>query len=408
MIIMDPRVARSERGKTSDALALNLDLPSTFLDWAGVPIPEHYQGRSLAPVISGQKPSDWRTETFHEHFAVRHRIPAYEGIRTERYKYVRYFDHGNYEFLHDLKDDPDELVNLAGNPKFSRILQDLRKRTDQTVANYGGPLDPLKVPFTLSSDPHPVASAAVTVRPGSDGFVDLLDGPLMRNWSGDTQYWSMKNGVLTGVTDGSLKLNRFISWKGSTVRNFDLRVKVKVTKGGNSGLQYRGRMAPDLGLDIVTGYQADVVPSRPEYNGMLYEEKERRILSRTGQKVIIDKEGQPWIVGTTPVKEFAPEEWHDYRVLVRGNHHQHWIDGHLTADVLDFDEEGRDLDGVLAVQVHVGPEMKIQYKDFKIKHLPDNLPLQQASDHPIPKGSPGVKPQGRLPKDWTPPTYGGS
>ena len=108
----------------------------------------------------------------------------------------------------------------------------------------------------------------------------------------------------------------------------------------------------------------------PNYNGMLYEEKGRRILSHTGEHVIIDPKGQPWIVDHTPVKEFQRNKWHDYRVLVRGNHHQHWIDGHKTADLIDFDEAGRSLEGVLAVQVHVGPPMKIQYKDFLIKHLP--------------------------------------
>lgn len=406
MIIMDPRVSRRQQGKKTDALALNLDLPSTFLDWAGVPVPERYQGRSLAPIVSGKKPKDWRKETFHEHFAVRNRIPAYEGIRTERYKYARYFDHGNHEFLHDLKKDPSELVNLAGNPKFKKVLQDLRKRTDKMVTAYGGPLEPLKEPFTSSTVPHPVASAAVTVKPDPDGWVHLLSGNGLRSWDGNPKYWSEEDEVLTGVTDGSLKMNRFISWKGSTIRNFDLQAKVKVTPGGNSGLQYRGRMAPELGLDVVTGYQADVVANNPNYNGMLYEEKGRRILSHTGEKVIVDPDGQPWIVGTMPVKEFAPGEWHDYRVLVRGNHHQHWIDGHPTADLLDFDEKGRSLDGVLAVQVHVGPEMKIQYKDFKIKHLPDDLPLQQPEDHPIPRGSLGVKPQGKLPTDWTPPVYG--
>src|SRR5690606_23737865 len=115
LIVVDPRVEKAQRGKSTDALALNLDLPATFLDWAGVSIPEKYQGRSLQPVVSGAKPADWRTETFHEHFAVRNRIPAYEGVRTGRFKYARYFDH-DYEFLHDLEADPDELTNLAADP----------------------------------------------------------------------------------------------------------------------------------------------------------------------------------------------------------------------------------------------------------------------------------------------------
>ena len=406
LIITDPRVEKAQRGQVSRAMALNLDLPATFLDYAGVAVPEKYQGRSLKPVISGAAPADWRTETFHEHFAVRNRIPPYEGVRTERFKYARYFDH-DYEFLHDLQDDPDELKNLATDPAFAATLKQMRQRTDELVRQYGGPLPPRQGEFLKSTDPHPIASAAVGTKPDADGFVSLLNGRNLNGWEGDPKYWSFEEGALTGVTDGSLKMNRFITWTGSTIRNFDLRVKVKVTAGGNSGLQYRGTSRPDLGLDVVTGYQCDVVANNPGYNGMLYEEKGRRILSHTGEKVIVAPDGQPWIVGKMEVKSFPPEQWHDFRVLVRGNHHQHWINGHPTADLIDFDEKGRALEGVLAVQVHVGPAMKIQYKDFKIKHLPDDLPLLKPEDHPIPAGSLGVKPQAKLPKDWQPPVYGG-
>lgn len=405
LIVADPRVPETERGKASEAPALNLDLPSTFLDWAGVEVPDRYQGRSLRAVVEGAVPADWRTETFHEHFAVRSRIPAWEGLRTSRYKYARCFDH-DYEFLHDLQADPDELVNLAGDPAHAEALAEMRRRTDEHVQRYGGPLASLKGGFQASTEPYPVASAAVTVRPGPDGFVRLFNGRNLQGWDGDPQYWSVEDGAITGKTDGSLKMNRFLSWKGSTIRNFDLRVKVKVSPGGNSGIQYRGRSAPELGLDIVTGYQCDVVAARPDYNGMLYEERGRRILSHTGEKVVVDPGGCPWVVGAMPVKEFAADEWHDYRVLVRGNHHQHWIDGHPTADLVDLDEKGRSLDGVLAVQVHVGPAMKIQFKDFKIKHLPDDLPLLGPEDSPIPADAYGVRPQGKLPPDWKPPVYG--
>lgn len=405
LIIADPRKGKPQRGKVSDAMALNVDLPATFLDLAGVAVPASYQGRSLRPVVEGPKPADWRTETFHEHYAVRNRIPAYEGLRTERFKYARYFDH-NYEYLHDLQEDPDELKNLAKDPAHAETLKKLRQRTDELVALYGGALPPLKGGFQKSSDPHPVASAAVTVKPGPDGWVKLFNGRNLNGWDGDPQYWSVEDDAITGKTDGTLKMNRFLSWTGFTVRNFDLRVKVKVTAGGNSGLQYRGAMLPEVGLDIVSGYQCDIVANNPDYNGMLYEERGRRILSHTGEKVVVAPDGQPWIVGKMEVRQFAPDEWHDYRVLVRGNHHQHWIDGHMTADLVDCDAKGRSLDGVLGVQVHVGPAMKIQFKDFKIQHLPDDLPLLKIEDHPIPAGSPGVKPQGKLPKNWQPPLYG--
>lgn len=405
LIIYDPRVSEKQRGKVTDALALNLDLPATFLDWAGIDIPERYQGHSLLPIIEDEPPANWRTETFHEHFAVRNRIPAFEGVRNKQFKYVRYIDHGNSEFLHDLKNDPDELVNLAGQQEYAKTLTDLRNRTDHYVNEYGGPIDPLKGAFT-GIPPHPEASAGVGTRPNQDGFVSLFDGKRLSQWSGDPKYWSVKEGAITGVTDGSLKMNRFLTWKHSTVKNFELKVKVKVSAGGNSGIQYRGTSRPDLGLDVVTGYQCDVVANTPKYNGMLYEEKGRRILSHTGEKVIIDTDGRSWIVGTIPVKEFEADEWHDYRVLVKGNHYQHWIDGHPTADLIDLDEKGRSLEGVLAVQVHVGPAMKIQYKNIMIKHLPDALPLITADEATIPTGSLGVRPQGRLPKDWKPPVYG--
>ncbi|WP_153558186.1 sulfatase-like hydrolase/transferase [Roseimaritima sediminicola] len=406
LIISDPRVDASQRGQVTDAAALNLDLPATFLDWAGASVPESYQGHSLREIVAEGKPDDWRTETFHEHFAVRNRIPAFEGLRNDRFKYVRYIDHGNHEFLHDLHNDPDELVNLAGDPAHAETLAAMRRRTDQRVEQLGGPLDPLRGNFNASTVPHPEAAAAVSHGRDAEGFTRIFNGKNLAQWAGDPRYWSVEDGALTGATDGRLKMNRFISWKGSTVQNFDLRVKVKVTPGGNSGIQYRGTSRPDLGLDIVTGYQCDVVADVPKYNGMLYEEKGRRILSHTGEKVVVDPQGQPWVVDTFPVKTFAPNVWHDYRVLVRGNHHQHWIDGHPTADLIDLDKAGRALEGVLAVQVHVGPAMKIQYKDFRIKHLPDDLPLATAEDHPIPADARGVRPQGRLPKDWQPPIYG--
>lgn len=406
LIVYDPRLPVGERGRVVDVMALNLDLPATFVDWAGGSVPAHYQGKSLRPIIENTANTPWRDETFHEHFAVRNRIPAFEGLRTPEFKYARYFDHGDYEFLHDLNSDPDELNNVAGDAAYADVLVRMRAKTDQYVSKYGGKLPPLKGRFQASTEAYPISSAMVGAKADSEGFVSVFDGKSLRGWAGDSQYWSVEDGALTGKTDGSLKMNRFITWKDSTIRNFDLRVKVRVTAGGNSGIQYRGRSRPDIGLDIVSGYQCDVVAGVKQYNGMLYEERGRRILSHTGEKVIIDPQGSAWVVDTMPVKEFAAEQWHDFRVLVEGNHHRHWIDGHPTADLLDFDEKGRALEGVLAVQVHVGPAMKIQYKDFKIKHLPDDMPLQNFEEHPIPASAYGVRPQASLPADWKPPIYG--
>jgi Domain of Unknown Function (DUF1080) len=228
-----------------------------------------------------------------------------------------------------------------------------------------------------------------------DGFKAVFNGRDLTGWEGSPKYWWVEDGCLTGKADGTLKFNRFLTWRGGTLRNFELRVKVKVSPTGNSGLQYRGTERPDLGESVVTGYQCDVVANRPDYNGMLYEERGRRILAHTGEKVVIDTQGQPWVVGQFPLKAFPPDEWHDYRVLAEGNHYRHWIDGQITVDVIDLDEKGRKLDGVLAVQVHVGPPMTIRYKDFLLKALPDDLPLIKLEQTINPPDARKVRPQGQ-------------
>ena len=405
LIISDPRVPKNQQGQVTDAIALNLDFPSTFIDWAGTKPPAHYQGHSLRPIIEGKKPNDWRTESFHEHFAVRNRIPAFEGIRNERYKYGRYFDN-DQEFLHDLEKDPDELVNLASDPEYAQLLKSMRERTTAQVDALGGPLDPLKGRFNPSTVPHPEASASVSFNADKEGFVRIFNGKNLNEWTGESEYWSVKNGAITGKADGSLKRNHFISWTGSTIRNFDLRMKVKITDGGNSGIQYRSTSRPEIDLDVVSGYQCDIVSNNVNYNGMLYEERERRILSNAGNKVIIHPKGQPWVVDKFPTSDPEPGKWHEYRILAKGNHLQHWIDGRLTNDVVDLDENGRSLDGVLAMQVHVGPAMEVQFKDIRIKHFPDNLPLFTPKDSPIPADAYGVRPQAKLPANWKPPIYG--
>ncbi len=412
LIIADPRVEASRQGQVNSSLVVNVDLPSTLLQWAEIEIPETYQGHSLVPIVqTGNPPEDWRRDSFHEHYAVRNRLAAFEGVRTEQYKYARYIDHDNYEFLHDLQADPLELTNVADQPAYAAILQQMRDLTDRRVAELGGPLQPLATAFVASSDRHPVAAANVTARQDADGFTIMFDGKSLAQWSGDPQFWSVEDDAITGKTDGTLTSNRFLTWKHSTVQNFDLRMQVRITPGGNSGIQYRGISRPEIGLDIVSGYQCDIVANTPAYNGMLYEERGRRILAHTGEQVVIDPQGRSWIVdriptGELPSVETAADQWHDYRVLVRGNHHQHWINGHLTVDVIDLDPAGRELEGVVAMQVHVGPAMRVQFRELKIKQLPDEVPLISSDQVTIPDDAVGVRPQGRLPADWQAPIYG--
>jgi hypothetical protein len=116
-----------------------------------------------------------------------------------------------------------------------------------------------------------------------EGFEAIFNGRDLTGWGGSLKDWKVEDGCLTGTTDGTLKANRFIVWKGGTVKNFELRVKVKVSPGGNSGLQYRSTERPDLGEAVVSGYQCDVVANRADYNGMLYEERRGRNLAHSGE-----------------------------------------------------------------------------------------------------------------------------
>jgi hypothetical protein len=255
-------------------------------------------------------------------------------------------------------------------------------------------------PTLMAENPSAAIQASVTNRDQPkvprppEGFKAIFNGRDLTGWEGSSIYWSVEDGALTGRADGTLKFNRFIVWRDGIVKNFELRVRVNVSPGGNSGLQYRGTERPDLGESVVTGYQCDVVSNRADYDGMLYEERGRRILAHTGERVIIDRRGQPWVIGEFPLKAFKAGEWHDYRVMVEGNHHRHWIDGHPTVDVIDLDEKGRKLEGVLGVQVHVGPRMKVQYRDFFLKALPDDLPLVPPEDATVPAAARKVAAQG--------------
>jgi len=130
LVIVDPRLPTAEHGQTSDACTLNIDLASTMLDYAGVPIPAAMQGRSLRPLVAGAAvPADWRTDFFYEHHTRPAILPPSEGVRTAEWKYIRYVaPNPVVEELYDLRTDPAELHDLAGDPAHRATLDRLRAR----------------------------------------------------------------------------------------------------------------------------------------------------------------------------------------------------------------------------------------------------------------------------------------
>lgn len=127
LVIYDPRNP-VDGGHRPEQMALNIDLAPTILDLAGVPKPSLYQGRSLLPLLTpGRAPEAWREDFYYEHEISLFGLPNWIGVRGERYKFAEYRDaDGTYPFLHDLQEDPDELVNLAEDSDYDTMVDTMR------------------------------------------------------------------------------------------------------------------------------------------------------------------------------------------------------------------------------------------------------------------------------------------
>jgi arylsulfatase A-like enzyme len=146
LVIYDPR-GGAARGQVAPQVALNTDIPATIVDIAGQPLPQHYQGRSLAPIVRAEPVAEWRTDFFCEHLMNNASIPKWEGVRGERYVYARYFQQEPIvEFLHDLDHDPDQLVNLADDAGHAETLEAMRGRMRELREGYGGEYSDDKFP----------------------------------------------------------------------------------------------------------------------------------------------------------------------------------------------------------------------------------------------------------------------
>lgn len=245
-----------------------------------------------------------------------------------------------------------------------------------------------------------IAAFSLTANAADDaGFKSIFNGKNLDGWEGDPKLWSVQDGSITGVTTDAepLAYNKFIIWRGGAVKNFELRATFRLIGKSNSGIQYRSKEAPDMGEYVVVGYQADIHPS-PANNAMLYDEKGRGILANHGQKMFIGAKGEKMLAGSTgPVQEVNLEEWNELTIIARGNHLIHKLNGKTTIDLIDHDEKDRDLEGILAFQVHRGPAMRAQFKNIRLKTLPDGGVLSLA-EAPIPADAQNISKPARAPK----------
>jgi len=206
----------------------------------------------------------------------------------------------------------------------------------------------------------------------NNGFVSIFDGKTLHGWEGDSTYWRVENGCLVGeVTPATLlKRNSFIIWRGGVTNDFELTVDFMVTAHGNSGINYRSEQLTDARHSL-KGYQADIDGAN-KYTGQNYEERGRTFLAHRGEQVVIEPGQKPVVTKTlgdsaTLVQAIKTNDWNSYHLVVKGNHMQHYVNGVLMSDVTDNDTANRKSTGLLGVQVHVGPPMKISYRNFLLR-----------------------------------------
>jgi hypothetical protein len=212
--------------------------------------------------------------------------------------------------------------------------------------------------------------AASTAR--GDEAVSLFDGKSLDGWDGNPDFWSVKDEVITGTTTAEKPTNgnTFLIWKKGELKDFELSLKFRI-EGGNSGIQFRSK---DKGNWVVNGYQADFDAGNG-WTGSFYEEGGRGILAKRGQKVEITENGErKESEGATPEKEIVDSVkkdggWNDYVITAKGNQITFKVNGLTTVELTDNQASNAAESGILALQLHAGPPMVVQFKDIMFKEL---------------------------------------
>jgi type 1 glutamine amidotransferase len=206
-----------------------------------------------------------------------------------------------------------------------------------------------------------------------DGWQTIFDGKTLEDWDGNPKFWSVQDGAITGKTtkDNPAPHNTFIIWKGGEPGNFELKCDYKII-GHNSGIQYRSFVV-DKDEWVVGGYQADM-EAGDRYSGILYGEKFRGILADRGLKTEIGDNHKPKVLerfgdSAEIQKKIKKEDWNSYHIIADGFHFTHYINGVKTSECIDSDKEQRREKGIIALQLHQGPPMTVQFKNIRIRPI---------------------------------------
>jgi hypothetical protein len=204
--------------------------------------------------------------------------------------------------------------------------------------------------FTLAADPI----NRLTPAEEREGYIVLFNGKDLTGWSGDSRVWKVEDGAIVGTTDEhKLEQNTFLVHERA-VADFHLKAEVRL-RNGNSGVQFRSALHPGPGW-IVSGYQADFSDAGERSAwGNFYEERGRR-------RTLMKTEDQGWRAAKPHVR---PKDWNLIEVRAEGPRIRIWLNGAQTIDALD--EKARS--GVLALQLHSGEPMRVEFRNLKIKLL---------------------------------------
>jgi len=218
---------------------------------------------------------------------------------------------------------------------------------------------------------------------GQSEWQSIFNGKDLTGWDGDLRLWSVKDGVIRGETTlaNPAAGNTFCVWRGGILKDFELKIKFRI-QSGNSGIQYRSK---EFDKWRITGYQAEVENS-PGKVGFLYHEGGRAYLANVGEFVVIDAKGNREVVGSVNNKDelikagyYKEKDWNEYHIIAQGNHIIHYLNGYKTIELIDndrvtnpndkADRKGSAREGLLALQIHAGPPMVVEFKDIRIKNL---------------------------------------
>ena len=211
----------------------------------------------------------------------------------------------------------------------------------------------------------------------------IFNGKDLSGWDGDPRLWSVKDGVIRGETtqENPAKGNTFLVWRGGKLKDFILKIKFRI-ENGNSGIQYRSK---EFDKWRISGYQAEV-ENNPGKVGFLYHEAGRGGLVNVGDFVVIDEDGNKEVVGKVSDVEalkkagyYKMQDWNEYIIIGQGNHLTHYLNGYQTIELIDNDRvtdpedpkdrKGAAREGLLALQIHAGPPMVVEFKDIGIEPL---------------------------------------